>query len=149
MPDRTEKRLVFISHSSRDTWVARQIARAVEETGAETFLDAVRIGVGADFAAEIREALIRADELLILWTPWSLERPFVWVEAGGAWLRQILIAQVLYGVTTADLRSRSGFPSFLLDRQMVEIDAIDSYLQQLRERVLGAGAERGPGNDAT
>ena len=43
-----EKRRVFISHSARDRWVARQIARAVEERGAEAFLDEARIEVGAD-----------------------------------------------------------------------------------------------------
>ena len=60
---------VFIRHSSRDTWVARQIACQVEEHGARTFLDANDIVVGADFAEVIRLNLRRADELVVLWTP--------------------------------------------------------------------------------
>ena len=110
----SSQRLVFLSHSSRDTWVARQIARGVEEAGAATFLDAVRIEAGAGFADEIRQALAQADELLVLWTPWSLDRPFVWAEVGGAWVRQIRIIQVLYGVTTPEILARSGFPGFPL-----------------------------------
>ena len=58
--------LVFISHGGGDSWVARQIARAVSEHGAEPFLDRAEIGVGVDFAAELRTALERADELVVL-----------------------------------------------------------------------------------
>lgn len=29
--------LVFVSHSSIDTWVAKQIAKGIEEAGASTF----------------------------------------------------------------------------------------------------------------
>jgi len=32
-------RMIFISHSGPDTWVARQIAREVEAPGATPFLD--------------------------------------------------------------------------------------------------------------
>jgi len=42
-------RLVFISHSSQDTWVARQIAREVSLCGATPFLDEADVEVGDDF----------------------------------------------------------------------------------------------------
>jgi hypothetical protein len=32
-------KLVFLSHSSIDTWVARQLANAIQQLGASTFLD--------------------------------------------------------------------------------------------------------------
>ena len=67
--------LVFISHSSADLWVARQIASHVERCGAKSFLDEAQIAVGADFDEEIRSALEQANELLVLLTPWSLGRP--------------------------------------------------------------------------
>ncbi len=146
LEDRAASRRVFISHSSRDTWVARQISRAVEETGAETFLDAARLAVGAEWTEVIRGALARADELVILWTPWSLERPFLWLELGASWLRQIRIAQVLYGVTTRELRDRPDFPSFLLERQMLDIDNLEVFLGQLEQRNRG---REGPPEGAT
>lgn len=37
------QRLVFVSHSGADTWVARQIAREIAECGAVPFLDGVPI----------------------------------------------------------------------------------------------------------
>jgi hypothetical protein len=35
----TAKRLVFVSHSGLDMWVAKQIAREIEARGATPFLD--------------------------------------------------------------------------------------------------------------
>jgi hypothetical protein len=69
------KRLVFISHSGKDTWVAKQIAREVEACGAVPFLDEAHIDVGADFEEEILVSLEKAQELVVLLTPWALERP--------------------------------------------------------------------------
>ena len=130
--------LVFVSHSSRDTWVARQIARVIEEHGAQTFLDANDIQVGDDFAMVILDQLRRADELVILWTPWALESQFVLLEVGAAWGRGIPISQILYGVTAADLASRPSFPTPLKGRNMIRIDDLEVYLEQLRERATGS-----------
>jgi hypothetical protein len=76
--------VVFISHSSIDTWVAKQIAREIEECGAVPFLDEANIAVGEDFEDRILAALIQAKELLVLLTPWSLSRLYVWAEIGDA-----------------------------------------------------------------
>ena len=57
-------RLVFISHSGRDTWVAKQIAREVEACGAKPFLDEAEIDVGADFEEDILAFLRKAHELV-------------------------------------------------------------------------------------
>lgn len=47
---------VFLSHSSKDMWVAKQIAREITGCGAEVFLDEARIQAGADFEEEILAA---------------------------------------------------------------------------------------------
>jgi hypothetical protein len=70
------ERLVFISHAGEDTWIARQIAREIASRGARPFLDQADIDVGAEFDDDIRLFLDRADELIVLFTPWSLERPY-------------------------------------------------------------------------
>lgn len=48
------ERLVFVSHSGEDTWVARQIARCIGECGAKPFLDQADVAVGAEFEEDIR-----------------------------------------------------------------------------------------------
>ncbi len=40
---------IFVSHGKEDSWVARQIARRVQECGATTFLDESDIAKGDDF----------------------------------------------------------------------------------------------------
>jgi hypothetical protein len=129
------RRLVFISHSGEDTWVARQIAREVESRGAQPFLDEANIDVGADFEEDIRAFLDKADELLALMTPWSLQRPWVWAEVGAAWLRGIPIVVVLHGVSVNELQAMSSVPVFLKKRDMIRLNDIGQYLEQLSARV--------------
>jgi hypothetical protein len=74
----SKERLVFVSHSGEDTWVARQIAREIEGCGARAFLDEADIGIGGETDDELRNFLNKTDELLVLLTPWALERPYIW-----------------------------------------------------------------------
>jgi TIR domain len=82
------KRQVFVSHAGADTWVARQIARAVKGCGANPFLDEAEIQSGQDFESVILTFLNKAHELVVLLTPWALERPYVWAELRAAWNSQ-------------------------------------------------------------
>ena len=131
-------RLVFVSHAGEDAWVARQIAREIEAQGARAFLDEADVDVGAEFDEDIRRFLDEADELVVLFTPWSLERPFVWTEIGAAWIRRIPIVIVLHGLTIAAFQSRPTAPVFLKKRDIIVLNEIDSYFSQLRERVAKA-----------
>jgi len=131
------KRLVFISPSSRDTWVARQIAREVLACGAEPFLDEADVDVGADFEEEILAFLEKADELLVLLTPWALSRPYIWAEIGAAWGRRIPIVGVLHGISAAELQSRPEVPVFLKKRDLLDLNELDAYFQQLKSRAGG------------
>ena len=131
----SEDWVVFISHSGTDTWVARQIARHVEASGATAFLDEANIDVGEDFEERILGALGEAKELLVILTPWSLSRPYVWAEIGAAWGRRIPIIGVLHGLTASDLQSNPGVPVLLKRRDFVDLNEIDDYFEQLRGRV--------------
>lgn len=142
MAEEASERLVFISHAGEDTWIARQIAREVTSRGARPFLDQADIDVGAEFEDDIRLFLDRANELIVLFTPWSLERPYVWAEIGAAWIRRIPIVVVLLGLTPAEFQSRPNTPVFLKKRDLIHLNQIDQYLDQLQERVVG---ERGNG----
>jgi len=135
MTPSADKTLVFVSHSGEDTWVARQIAREISSRGARAFLDEADIEVGAEFEEDIREFLHDAHELLALITPWSLERPYVWAEIGAAWIRRIPIVVVLHDITASDFQARPNAPVFLKKRDMIRLNDIDKYFDQLGERV--------------
>jgi hypothetical protein len=127
--------LVFVSHSSRDTWIARQIARGVHEAGAKPFLDEAHIEIGAQFEREIRTVLNRADELVVLLSPWALDRPYVWAELGAAWIRDIPIVALLLGISPEELQARPGIPAFLKERDLIDLNSADTYFKQLTRRI--------------
>jgi len=131
----SRRRLVFVSHSSVDTWVARQIARRIASCGATPFLDEAEIDVGADFEEDILAFLAKADELVVLITPWALDRPYVWAELGAAWSRRIPIVALLHGLSAGELQSRPSVPILLKRRNLLPLNEIDVYLGQLRRRV--------------
>jgi hypothetical protein len=128
-------RLVFISHSGPDTWVAKQIAREIEARGATPFLDEAQVDAGADFEEDILKFLERAHELVVLLTPWALERPYVWAEIGAAWGRRIPIVALLLGLTPIELQTRPGIPVLLKKRDLLQLNEVDIYLEQLAARM--------------
>ena len=137
--------LVFVSHSAQDTWIAKQIAREIESCGASTFLDESHVDAGADFEEDILQWLERTHELVVLLTPWALERPYVWSELGAAWGRRKRIVGLLHGVTPGDLQTRPGTPVYLKKRNLIQLNDIDQYLAELRARVLEHASETGNG----
>lgn len=131
----SKDRLIFISHSGPDTWVAKQIAREITARGGTPFLDEAEVDAGADFEEDILNFLEKAHELVVLLTPWALDRPYVWAEIGAAWGRRIPIVALLLGITPAELQARTGVPILLKKRDLLQLNEIDTYLIQLAARV--------------
>jgi hypothetical protein len=137
MPSTAEKLLVFVSHASEDAWVARQIARELKMRGAEPFLAEEDSDVGAEFEESIRGFLEKADELLVLLTPWALKRTWVWTEIGAAWIRRIPIVVVLHGISAAEFESLPNTPVFLKKRNLIGLNDLEQYFGQLERRIAG------------
>ena len=135
MKDESKRKLIFISHAGEDTWVARQIASAVEACGARPFLDEADIDIAAEFEEDLRRFLDQASELVVLFTPWASERPYVWAEIGAAWIRRIPIVVVLHGLTVRDFQSQASTPVFLKRRNIIRLNDIDRYFEELRTRI--------------
>jgi hypothetical protein len=128
---------VFISHGKVDSWVADRIARSVQECGASTFLDETDIAKGDDFKKLIHTEIAGCSELVALFTPWSAQRSWVWVEVGAAWGLGKRVVAVLYGITVAELEKLGGTRAILEDINIVDLNKFDDYLVELRKRVRG------------
>jgi len=128
---------VFISHSGKDLWVARQIAAEVRRCGVTTFLDEADIAHGDDFDDELLKAEEQCSELLVLLTPWSLDRPYIWLEIGYFRKSRKRIVAVLYGLSVEDASSDPRVLNLLKRLDMVDLNGLESYLAQLRKRVGG------------
>ena len=118
---------VFISHSSRDTWVAEQIERHLHECGAETFLDERNIAIGDDFEDVIFNEIGDSNEIVVLMTPWALKRPYIWLEIGAARSRGIRIVAIIHGILLADLQKNPNIPALIKKRDIVEINDLGFY----------------------
>lgn len=138
------ERLVFISHGGEDTWVAQKIANDVSELGGRSFLDRANVEIGAEFEDRIRDFLDRTHELIVLFTPWSLDRPYVWMEIGIAWGRNIPVVVVLHGITPDEFLNRPTTPVFLKKHIVIRLNDIQNYLDQLRGRVAKGREDGNP-----
>lgn len=130
---------VFISHGWHDRWVAKQLARAVREDGrAEPFIDIFDVKKGDRIEERIFEELPKCKELVALLTPWSVTRNWVWNEIGAAWILNMRIVAVLYGVSLAEIDAEKGGRACLTSRNAVLLDDFDDYIDELAVRVKGA-----------
>jgi hypothetical protein len=132
------KPLVFVSHHGKDTWIAKQIARVVDECGASAYIAETDVRVGPDFEEQLRDALNRASELVVLLTPWALVRLYVWAELGAAWGRRTPIVGLLLGMTVSELQGMPDVPLLLKRAGLLELNHIDRYLAQLAARVMAS-----------
>lgn len=132
--------LVFISHAGEDTWIARQLAGHIEQCGARTFLDAanIRIADTPEPDEKIRQALEAAAELVILMTPWAVERPWVWIEIALAHFRKpsaCPIVVLLLGLSRAAFLGLEKVPAFLKTKDILALNDADRYLADLSCRL--------------
>ena len=135
MADPSINYLVFISHSSEDTWVARQLSHRIRHFGADTFLDEADVEYGDDFEDRILEAARNSQELLVLLTPWALKRPYIWLEIGAIWGLGRRVVGVLHGVSANELVTQDGTPALLKRIDLVKLNDVDGYLDQVQARV--------------
>lgn len=126
-----------MSHGSHNTWIARQMARCIGECGAETFLDAYDIKTGDRWEDILITEIDRATELAVLFTPFSRNRAWVWMEIGAALRGRKRIVPFFFGMTIRDLE-KHGVAWPLPGTQVRGLNDFDVYLAELRERVTHA-----------
>ena len=133
MPKRRYR--VFVSHAGDDLWVAEQIAKSIESCGAGAFLDRRDIAAGDNFRRRIRQEIPKCDELLALFTPWSRRRAWVRHEIGMADMANKRIVCVFYQVSIGDFDDDEDGRGPLEDLNVVDINALDTYLGASSKRV--------------
>jgi hypothetical protein len=129
--------LVFISHSSKDRWIARQMAAIIERKakryGVRTFLDEVDLEGGDRIPATIKANLHACEEFVILLSPHSITRQWVLVELGGAWTLDKRIMAI-----TSNL-SADKVPDIIDHDKSYELNEFDRYANELIGRRKGQG----------
>ncbi len=129
---------VFISHSSIDTWIARQLGAHIQQCGADIFLDEADIEHGDDFEERIHDAEERCSELVVLLTPWAMTRAWVWIEISFFKHSRKRIVGILHGVSVDEIATHPHAAILLRKLDLVDIHHVDSYFDQLKRRIQAA-----------
>ena len=85
--EESQKPVVFISHASTDGVFANAVKHEIEKVFADGVVvfstsSSGAIGAGSDWLAEIESRLERAQAVITIVTPVSIERPWLWFEGG-------------------------------------------------------------------
>jgi hypothetical protein len=125
--------LVFISHSSKDRWIARQMAAIIERKarryGVRTFLDEVDLEGGDRIPATIKANLHACEEFVILLSPQSISRQWVLVELGGAWTLDKRVMAITYNLAAEKI------PDIIEHDKGYDLNDYDRYVAELIARV--------------
>ena len=137
MIDREKKSyLVFISHSEKDRWIARQMAALIEERGRKhgikAFLDEKDIQGGESIPDSIRKNIQECREFVVLLSRYSVKRPWVLIEIGAAWALEKRIVAITDKVTPEEM------PAIIAPYKAIDLNEYDKYVEQLVNRVKGA-----------
>jgi hypothetical protein len=128
--------IVFISHSSKDNFIARQLERLIKEKcrrfGIKVFLDEKDIKGGDRIAEVIKSNIQSCDELLVLLSRYSIDRPWVLTEIGAAWGLDKRIVTIIDKVTPEEM------PAISIQYRAIDLNDFGKYLDELFDRVKGA-----------
>lgn len=130
--DLKKEYLIFISYSSKDKFIGRQVSRLLEEygktLGVKTFLDEKDIEGGKSVTEVVRENLIKCDEFIVLLTPDSIKRDWIHQELGAAWgLRKVIVA-FLNNI------SEDKVPYIIRNEKWYDLDDFEKYLPEMALR---------------
>jgi hypothetical protein len=119
--------MVFISHASRDTWIATHIAADIERAGrprgTTTFLDAKDIEPGGRIDECIRKNVAKCSSFLVLLSSCSLGSQWVLIECGMA----LGFKKPIFGIL--DKVNPAQIPAPLVLTKAIDLSARDRFLQ--------------------
>ena len=141
----TEKPVIFISHASTDKFVANILKQEIEVVfgdGVEVFVSSIpgSIEPGSDWLNGIQKKLDDATIVIVLITPISINRPWIWFEIGASWLKMIEKKRKIYPLCAPEIEL-SSLPEPLSRLQAISLgkaEDIKLFFKSLRD-VFGFG----------
>ncbi len=121
---------VFVSHATADKFLAIILCEKLESAGLTTFRDDRDIDGGDDIPDAIRRQIRRSQELVVLLTPESIDRPWVLLEVGMAlgWRKDYRIVALLCHVGVEPI------PTMLRSKKAISINDFESYVAEVKKR---------------
>jgi riboflavin biosynthesis pyrimidine reductase len=120
---------IFLSHSSRDSWLAAVLAERLRARGCSVWLDVMSLEGGQEVLRSIKEAIENADEAMVLVSPQSLRSQWVSVEIGMAEVLGKRITPILNHVEHSDCAP-------LASRKSYDLNDFDKFVAELSDRIV-------------
>jgi TIR domain-containing protein len=123
-----QRRVAFISHSSKDKKFVRQLAADLVENEVQVWLDEQRIRVGDSIPEKIAQGIAESDFFLIVISRNSVESSWVQKELNGAMVREIERRRVTVMPLKLD---DTGMPASINDKKYADFSG--SYAAGLHD----------------
>jgi hypothetical protein len=120
---------VFISHSSKEKWIARQISKEIEALGAKTWLDTKDLRGGDEIRRSIKRGIRVSREVIVLLSENSITSQWVIFEAAIADGQGKRITPVLNNL------SPDVMPTPLQGIKAIDLNDFDDFLLELARRI--------------
>lgn len=134
--EHSQKRVVFISHSSKDKGFVRKLAADLLANGIEVWLDELRIHVGDSIPTKIAQGLAESDFFLLVVSHNSVKSPWIQKELDNALVKEIESRRVrVFPVKIDD----AEVPGIIRDKK--HSDFSTSYDRGLRELIAAIKAQ--------
>ena len=103
-----EKPIVFISHTTTDYPIANILNAEIKRVfanGVQVFASSVpgTVKPGADWLNEVEENLDKAKAVIVLITPISINRPWIWFEIGASWSKTLMGSGKIYPLCSPEI----------------------------------------------
>ncbi len=125
---------VFISHSSRDAWIAKMMAGKMSALEIEVWLDVKDLEGGDVITQKILDGLDACQEVVVLISPSSVGPQWVVFEIGAVWGQHKRITPILNNVSFEAIAP-------LKEVKAVDLNDFDRFLAELGKRVLRKTSE--------
>lgn len=120
--------VVFISHSSRDAWIARTMAEKISALEVKVWLDVKDLEGGDIVTEKILEGLDTCEEAVVLVSPNSVGSQWVVFEIGAVWGQHKRVTPILNNVSYDAIAPLKGVKA-------VDLNDFDRFLAELGKRV--------------
>lgn len=127
---------VFISHSSKESWIAQQISKEVVALGAKAWLDLKDLRGGDDIRRSIKRGIRASHEAVVLLSANSITSQWVSYEAGVADSQGKRITPILNNLTP----DKTLAP--LRGIKAIDLNDFGNFLLELAERIARHHAGR-------
>ena len=129
---------VFLSYGHHDGFLVDMLKKKIKDiAGISVFLDVDEIEFGDTFRQQIVQELVQSDEILVMLSPSSIKRAWIYAEIGVALALDKRIVGLIHGIGVEELQ-QNGALSLFGDRHHIfdPRNELETYLDELRERSL-------------